>query len=93
MFLGPTDQQREWLLINEVLAEYISSCRSDSIQLLLNLNCTDNYDVVEIKLKSVTDHHRVPKMCEILKLVSAPSNPRPIVDHFRRSHPVCEHSY
>ena len=32
-------------------------------------------------------------MCAILQLVSAPSNPRPIVDHFRRSHPLCEHSY
>ena len=31
-------------------------------------------------------------MCAILELVSAPSNPRPIVDHFRRSHPLCEHS-
>ena len=26
-------------------------------------------------------------MCAILQLVSAPSNPIPIVDHFRRSHP------
>ena len=32
-------------------------------------------------------------MCAILKLVSAPSNPRPILDHFRMSHPLCEHSY
>ena len=29
-------------------------------------------------------------MCAILQLVSALSNPRPIVDHFRRSHPLCE---
>ena len=36
---------------------------------------------------------RVPKMCAILQLDSAPSNPRPIVDHFRRSHQLCEHSY
>ena len=27
-------------------------------------------------------------MCAILQLVSAPSNPIPIVDHFRRSHPL-----
>ena len=32
-------------------------------------------------------------MCAILQLVSAPLNPRPVVDHFRRSHPLCEHSY
>ena len=32
-------------------------------------------------------------MCAILQLVSASSNPRPIVDHFRRSHPLCELSY
>ena len=27
-------------------------------------------------------------MCAILQLVSAPSNPIPVVDHFRRSHPL-----
>ena len=32
-------------------------------------------------------------MCAILQLVSAPLNPRPIADHFRRSHPLSEHSY
>ncbi|XP_067041339.1 uncharacterized protein [Acropora muricata] len=36
---------------------------------------------------------RMPKMCAILKLVSAPLNPIPIAEHFRRSHPQCEHSY
>ena len=35
---------------------------------------------------------RMPKMCAILQLVSAPLNPIPITDHFRRSHPQCEHS-
>ena len=33
------------------------------------------------------------KTCANLQLVSAPSNPVPIVDHFRRSHPLCELSY
>ena len=33
---------------------------------------------------------RIPKTCAILQLVLAPSNPIPIVDHFRRSHPLCE---
>ena len=32
-------------------------------------------------------------MCAILQLVSAPLNPLPIAEHFRRSHPQCEHSY
>ena len=32
-------------------------------------------------------------MCAILQLVSAPINPIPIAEHFRRSHPQCEHSY
>ena len=32
-------------------------------------------------------------MCAILQLVSAPWNPTPIVDHFRRSHPLSEHNY
>ena len=32
-------------------------------------------------------------MCAILQLVSAPLNPIPIAEHFRRSHPQCEHSY
>ena len=32
-------------------------------------------------------------MCAILQLVSAPLNPIPIGEHFRRSHPQCEHSY
>ena len=36
---------------------------------------------------------RMPKMCAIPQLVSAPLNPIPIVEHFRRSHPQCEHSY
>ena len=30
-------------------------------------------------------------MCAILQLVSAPLNPIPIAEHFRRSHPQCEH--
>ena len=32
-------------------------------------------------------------MCAVLQLVSAPLNPIPIAEHFRRSHPQCEHSY
>ena len=35
----------------------------------------------------------MPKMCAILQLISAPLNPIPIAEHFRRSHPQCEHSY
>ena len=35
---------------------------------------------------------RMPKMCAILQLVSAPLNPIPIAEHFRRSHPQYEHS-
>ena len=31
---------------------------------------------------------RMPKMCAILQLVSAPLNPIPIAEHFRRSHPL-----
>ena len=31
-------------------------------------------------------------MCAILQLVSAPLNPTPIAEHFRRSHQQCEHS-
>ena len=32
-------------------------------------------------------------MCAILQLVSAPLNPILIAEHFRRSHPQCEHIY
>ena len=35
----------------------------------------------------------MPKICAIPQLVSAPLNPIPTVEHFRRSHPQCEHSY
>ena len=35
---------------------------------------------------------RMPKMCAILQLVSAPLNPIPIAEHFRGSHPQCENS-
>ena len=35
---------------------------------------------------------RMPKMCAILQLVSAPLNPIPTAEHFRRSHPQCEHN-
>ena len=36
---------------------------------------------------------RMPKMCTIPQLVSAPLNPIPTAENFRRSHPQCEHSY
>ena len=36
---------------------------------------------------------RMPKMCAIPQLASAPLNPTPTAEHFRRSHPQCEHSY
>ena len=32
-------------------------------------------------------------MCPIPQLVSAPLNPIPTAEHFRRSHTTCEHSY
>ena len=32
-------------------------------------------------------------MCAIPQLVSAPLNPIRAAEHFRRSHPQCEHSY
>ena len=35
---------------------------------------------------------RMPKMRALPQLVSAPLNPIPIAEHFRRSHPPCEHS-
>ena len=35
----------------------------------------------------------MPEMCAIPQLVAAPLNPIPIVEHSRRSHPQCEHSY
>ena len=35
---------------------------------------------------------RMPKMRTIPQLVSAPLNPIPIAEHFRRSQPPCEHS-
>ena len=31
-------------------------------------------------------------MCAIPQLVSAPLNPIPIAEHFRRSHPQCEYN-
>ena len=33
------------------------------------------------------------KFCAIPQFFSAPLNPIPIVEHFRRSHPQCEHCY
>ena len=36
---------------------------------------------------------KMPKMCAIPQLVSAPLNPIPTVEHFRRSYPKCECSY
>ena len=35
---------------------------------------------------------RMPKMRAFPQLVLAPLNPIPIAEHFRRSHPPCEHS-
>ena len=42
----------------------------------LNLNYTDNYDVAGIKFKSVMIMGRIPKICAILRLVSALLNPK-----------------
>ena len=36
---------------------------------------------------------RMPKIRAIPQLVSATLNPIPIAEHFRRSHPPCEHSH
>ena len=36
---------------------------------------------------------RMPKVCAIPQLISASLNPIPTVEHFRRSHPQCEHSH
>ena len=36
---------------------------------------------------------RMPEMYAIPQLISAPLNPKPTVEHFRRGHPQCEHSY
>ena len=36
---------------------------------------------------------RMPKMCAFLQLVWAPLNPIPTAEHFRGSHPQCEHSH
>ena len=33
---------------------------------------------------------RMPKMCTISQLISAPLNPITTVENFRRSHPQCE---
>ena len=49
--------------------------------------------VVAKKYICVATVSRMPKMCAIPQLVSAPLNPIPIAEHFRRSHPQREHSY
>ena len=57
---------------------------------ICSLDCTDNYDVAEIKGKLVGYLKCAQFQCNWFRLHSGP---RPIVDHFRRSHPLCEHSY
>jgi len=68
----------EYLLLNGILRGQTTN----GIELLKISNCRNRSSVL-----------RMPKMRAIPQLVSAPLNPIPIAEHFRRSHPRCEHSY
>ena len=61
----------------------ISEFKVDRLQLIV---VAKNLSVLQLFIS------RMPKMCAILQLVSAPLNPIPIAEHFRRSHPQCEHN-
>ena len=69
---------------------------------LLMRRCHDQFKVDRLQIVVVAKKYLccncssvagMPKMCAIPQLVSAPLNPIPTAEHFRRSHPQCEHSY
>ena len=62
----------------------ISQFKVDRLQIIV---VAKNITVLQLFIS------RMPKICAIPQLVSAPLNPIPTVEHFRRSHPQCEHSY
>ena len=53
-------------------------------------------DITRIRYKKIAKQllfiNRIPKLCAILQLISAPLNPVPIEEHFTWSHPLSEHS-
>ena len=72
-----------------------STVQSDGLNINLKFKADRLQMIVVAKKISVLQLFisRMPKMCAILHLVSAPLNSIPIAEHFRRSHPQCEHSY
>ena len=65
------------------------------------VHCMERFKLHRLQIIVVTKKYiyvsqlfisRMHKMHAIPQLVSAPLNPIPIAEHFRRSHPPCEHS-
>ena len=74
---------RKWGL-NGVKSHTVIKFKVDRLQIIV---VAKNITVLQLFIS------RMPKMCAIPQLVSAPLNPIPTVEHFRRSLPQCEHSY
>ena len=76
--------------VNNFIYSHFQNLKVDCIQFKVDRPQTTvvakNLSVLQLFIS------RMPKMCAILQLVSAPLNPIPIAEHFRRSHPQCEHS-
>ena len=73
-----------FVLIVTIKATLVIQFKADRLQMIV---VAKNLSVLQLFIS------RMPKMGAILQLVSAPLNPIPIAEHFRRSHPQCEHSY
>ena len=43
--------------ISTCMGVFTLMCMLKCMYVCMYLNCTDNYDVVKIKVKSITDHH------------------------------------
>ena len=68
------------------------------LKIVKNGKCKNVFKVDRLKIIVVAKKYiqlfvsRMPKMRAIPQVVSVPLNPIPIAEHFRRSHPPCEHS-
>ena len=86
----------DWLVQSGISLVNLLEARENECRFVIHRFKEDRLQIIVVA-KNITVLQlfisRMPKMCAIPQLVSAPLNSIPIVEHFRRSHPQCEHSY
>ena len=80
-------------IYNKVCARCLYTNSKDRVSSIIQRGQTANSVLLlEMQLKLFISQGCLPEMLSSQQLVSAPLNPIPTVEHFRRSHPQCEHS-